>query len=162
MYTDCQSFAMFNVLKAFIASSQNDCNAAKSSCAGLSDTSCIRSIPSHLAFTALKPFIPPGGILYRVLDTIVFVFLGLGCASAVGFVAGVLNDCNRAKSSATGRLQIPFVYFAPAAEIFYPIKTVYPTRRDVVPRRCAPQKLIRVTIHTMPSRKICDLQQSAC
>ena len=43
----------------------NDCNAAKSSCAGLSDTSCIRSIPSHLAFTALKPFIPPGGMLYR-------------------------------------------------------------------------------------------------
>ena len=42
----------------------NDCNAAKSSRAGLSDTSCIRSIPSRLAFTALKPFIPPGVMLY--------------------------------------------------------------------------------------------------
>ena len=61
MYTDCQSFAMFNVLKAFIASSQ--------------------------------------------------------------------NDCNRAKSPGIGRLQIRLVYFAPNTEIFYPIKTVYPTRR---------------------------------
>ena len=50
-------------------------------------------------------------------------------ASAIGFVAGALNDCNRAKSPVTGRLQIPLVYFAPAAGIFYPIKTVYPTRR---------------------------------
>ena len=57
-------------------------------------------------------------------------------ASAIGFVAGALNDCNRAKSPVTGRLQIPLVYFAPAAGIFYPIKTVYPTRRYVVPRRC--------------------------
>ena len=45
------------------------------------------------------------------------------------FIASSQNDCNRAKSSATGRLQIPLVYFAPAVEIFYPIKTVYPTRR---------------------------------
>ena len=54
----------------------NDCNAAKSSCAGLSDTSCIRSIPSHLAFTALKPFIPPGGMLYRGFSVSALYLLG--------------------------------------------------------------------------------------
>ena len=43
--------------------------------------------------------------------------------------SGALNDCNRAKSPGIGRLQIRFVYFAPNAGIFYPIKTVYHTRR---------------------------------
>ena len=42
------------------------CNAAKKSCAGLSDTSCIRSIPSHLFFTALNAFIATGAFWLRV------------------------------------------------------------------------------------------------
>ena len=50
-------------------------------------------------------------------------------AAAMVFVAGALNDCNRAKSPGIGRLQIRHVYFAPNTGIFYPIKTVYPTRR---------------------------------
>ena len=67
----------------------------------------------------------------------------MGCASAIGFVAGALNGCNRAKSPVTGRLQIPLVYFAPAAGIFYPIKTVYPTRRDFFTATwCAAEKFL--------------------
>ena len=64
-----------------------------------------------------------------MLSLFLWVLLFWLGASAVLFVAGALNGCNRAKSPVTGRLQIPLVYFAPAAGIFYPIKTVYPTRR---------------------------------
>ena len=49
--------------------------------------------------------------------------------SAMAFVACALNNCNQAKSPGIGRLQIRLVYFAPNAGIFYPIKTVYHTRR---------------------------------
>ena len=45
------------------------------------------------------------------------------------FIASSQNDCNRAKSPGIGRLQIRLVYFAPNTGIFYPITTVYPTRR---------------------------------
>ena len=77
--------------------------------------------------------------------------------------AGALNGCNRAKSPVTGRLQIPLVYFAPAAGIFYPIKTVYPSRRYLIPRRGTPQKLLwRFTIDVMPSRKETDPVKSTC
>ncbi len=77
--------------------------------------------------------------------------------------SGALNGCNRAKSPVTGRLQIPLVYFAPAAGIFYPIKTVYPTRSYVVPRRCAPQLLLWCfAISVKPSRRVYALRQSAC
>ena len=114
----------------------NPCNAAKKSCAGLSDTSCIRSIPSHLFFTALNAFIATGAFWLRVFSGLAprffvressFIVFRVTLCWAVVFdcclqAVVLLGFCIHYENQPIGYV---LVYRLTASQSFYVIKAIY-------------------------------------